>query len=130
MQQKVIDDICIILYYIYNIRIKQQTGGRTLLTFALRHSYQSSIEKSRALSENARSKVYIARVKTTSQEEPERMTNQPLRSNSDPLETLEQVKKQYQQYIEISKIFDLPIQKKPEQPQVSLATTNALTFST
>ena len=50
-------------------------------------------------------------------------------STIDYLETVEQVKGQYQQYIEISKIFDLPIQKKPERPQVSLTTTNVLTFS-
>lgn len=33
------------------------------------------------------------------------------------LETLEQVKKQYQQYIKVSKLYDLPTQKKGEITQ-------------
>ncbi len=33
------------------------------------------------------------------------------------LETLEDVKKQYQQYLEVSGIYELPIFKKEEEPQ-------------
>ena len=33
----------------------------------------------------------------------------------DYLKTLEEVKKQYQEYVEVSKLYELPIQKEEEQ---------------
>ena len=57
------------------------------------------------------------------------MTQNP-ESSTDYLETLEQVKGQYQQYVEISKIFDLPTRKneKPAPPISVTTNTFALTI--
>ncbi len=33
------------------------------------------------------------------------------------LETLDEVKKQYQQYVEVSKLYELPMQKESDAPQ-------------
>lgn len=33
------------------------------------------------------------------------------------LETLEEVKRQYQQYLEVSRIYELPVFQKNEEPQ-------------
>ncbi|MDD9820726.1 MAG: hypothetical protein OXR07_07595 [Nitrospira sp.] len=33
------------------------------------------------------------------------------------LETLEEVKRQYQQYLEVSRIYELPVFQKKEEPQ-------------
>ena len=42
------------------------------------------------------------------------MTENSRKTSADYLETLEQVKKQYQQYIEVSGLYELPIQKEEE----------------
>ena len=42
------------------------------------------------------------------------MTENSRKTSDDYLETLEQVKKQYQQYIEASGLYELPIQKEEE----------------
>lgn len=47
------------------------------------------------------------------------MGNKPQRENvsDDYLETLEKVKEQYQQYVEVRELYKLPIQKKEEPAQ-------------
>ena len=45
------------------------------------------------------------------------MTENSRKTSIDYLDTLEQVKKQYQQYIEVSGLYDLPIQKEEEDIQ-------------
>ena len=42
------------------------------------------------------------------------MTENSRKTSGDYLETLEQVKKQYQQYVEVSGLYELPIQKAEE----------------
>ena len=56
--------------------------------------------------------------------------------SDDYLKTLEEVKKQYQQYVEISGLYTLPIQKEEETPQYlppsleNPLTTNTIRIST
>ena len=40
------------------------------------------------------------------------MTEKCRKTSADYLETLEEVKKQYQQYVEVSGLYELPIQKE------------------
>ena len=42
------------------------------------------------------------------------MTEKSRKTSADYLETLEEVKKQYQQYVEVSGLYELPIQKEEE----------------
>ena len=42
------------------------------------------------------------------------MTEKSRKTSDDYLETLEEVKKQYQQYVEVSKLYELPKQKEDE----------------
>ena len=42
------------------------------------------------------------------------MTEKGRKTSDDYLETLEEVKKQYQQYVEVSKLYELPKQKEDE----------------
>ena len=42
------------------------------------------------------------------------MTEKGRKTSEDYLETLEEVKKQYQQYVEVSKLYELPKQKEDE----------------
>ncbi len=47
------------------------------------------------------------------------------------LETLEKVKKQYEQYVEVSKLYDLPTEKQQEPTQYQPASPdNPLTSNT
>lgn len=47
-------------------------------------------------------------------------------SANDYLETLERVKKEYQQYLEVSRLYELPIQQKQEEPEQHFLTSNTL----
>lgn len=52
-------------------------------------------------------------------------------SSEDYLETLEKVKKQYAQYVEVSKLYDLPTEKQQEPTQYQPASPdNPLTSNT
>ena len=42
------------------------------------------------------------------------MTEKCRKTSADYLQTLEEVKKQYQQYVEVSGLYELPIQKEEE----------------
>ena len=53
------------------------------------------------------------------------MKNKQQHTN-DYLELLEQVKKEYQQYLEVSQIYELPTQKKQEEQEQHLLTSNTL----
>ena len=49
----------------------------------------------------------------------------------DYLETLERVKKQYQQYVEVSRLYELPLQKAEEETQYQPPSPeNPLTMNT
>ena len=45
------------------------------------------------------------------------MTENSRKTSVDYLDTLEQVKKQYEQYVEVSELYELPIQKEEENIQ-------------
>ena len=45
------------------------------------------------------------------------MTENSRKTSDDYLDTLEQVKKQYQQYVEVSGLYELPMQKEDENIQ-------------